>query len=86
MTPDCAHEWQRVNGWLPIPEIKRGGDTLVFDPPDVVFVNGGEQLRVCDHDTDTHVLEVMRIQRDSEGINVISKYPMRVQAVAVGAL
>jgi len=74
--------WQTANGWQSIAEITRGGDVLVFDPPDIIFINGGEQVRVVDHLTDRPVLEVMRIQRDAKGVNVISRYPMRVQAKA----
>jgi hypothetical protein len=70
--------WQRVNGWLAIPEITRDDEVLMFDPPDVVFVNGGEQIRVADRLSDRPVLEVMRIQRDAKGENIISRYPMRV--------
>lgn len=66
--------WQRANGWQTITELTRGDEVFVFDPPDIVFVNGGERVRVVGYDTATPVLEVDRI---SGGI---SRHPMSAAA------
>ncbi len=79
-TPPGEPSWQPVNSWLPIPEITRGDDVLVFEPPNIIFVNGGEQIRVIDHLSDHPILEVMRIARDAKSENVITRHPMRLAA------
>jgi hypothetical protein len=75
----CAPPWQRANGWQSIAEITRGADVLEFDPANVIFINGGEQIRVVDHLSDRPVLEVMRIKRDAKGVNIVTRHPMRVR-------
>lgn len=75
-----APEWQRRSGsaWA-IVELQRGDEVLEFVPPNIIFVSGGEGVRVLDHDGDAPVLQVQRIQRDAAGVNVVHDYPMRVR-------
>lgn len=67
-------DWQRSNHWQSIVQITRGDEVLVFDPPDIVFINGGERVRVVDYDGPSPVLEVDRISGE------VTRYPMRPTA------
>lgn len=66
--------WHRVSSWHPVYEVRRGDEVLVLDPPNVIFVRSGEQVRFVDCDSGRPALEVMRIERDERGDNVISHY------------
>jgi hypothetical protein len=56
-------DWWQPNRWTSITEIQRADGSLTFDPPNVVFVEGGQRLRVVDPDSDSPVLEVQRFNR-----------------------
>ena len=55
--------WWQPNRWTSIAEIQRADGVLTFDPANVVFVNGGQRLRMVDPNSDSPVLEVERFDR-----------------------
>ncbi len=64
----------------PLLEIERDDrKVLVFDPPNILFLAGGQRIRMVDYDTDTPTLEVETFERDKEGNNVIIPFKMKVK-------
>ncbi len=80
---ESVGEWYRPwnSGWMhPILEFERhDGKILVFDPPNIIFLDGGQRIRMVDYDTDTPTLEVETFERDKEGNNVIIPFKMKVK-------
>ena len=71
--PDTVGEWFRTRHGEAIAEIKRAntGDTLVFDPADILFLDG-QRIRMLNFESDRPVLEVEYFDR------TMKRFPMKV--------